>query len=802
LNLLNLEFGIWNLELTLPARLYLIICPLLALPSLTQAQEPCCIIQGTVYDATSGTTLTGAGIHISGTSKGTTTDSLGRYSFRVDPGIHTLVFSFIGFQSDTLTIDPQQQVTHSIRLKPAVTTIQEITVSGQNAREKITQTETGLISITRKDIDRLPYLLGEVDPIRIIQLMPGIQTAGEGSTGFYVRGGALDQNLMMLDHATIYNPSHMFGFFSVFNGSTIRNIDVYKSGIPAYHGGRLSSVTRVTTRTGNNQQLKGEGSLGLIAANVLVEGPIKKNKGSFLIAARRTYIDLFAKGLRELSILKQDIDYHFYDLNANFDYPLSPRDQLSFRGYLGKDHFVYNAGNDFSNRIEWKNTAASLSWKHTSANGLFSELALHTSLYDMSFGAAINTYNFAIASDIHDRGLTWQFNLQRGRHDLVWGAVYTDHSVRPNNISGSSADVDLNLNPPVKLHADEGALFINDKIRFGDRLEISAGIRTSAYRHRGGFTRYMEDENFQVLDTITYASGKTIKTYANLEPRVAARFSLAENASIKASYDRTAQYMHMAPLSSVSLPLDIWVPSSSVIQPQTANQYSAGYYRNFEKPKLESAVVLYYKTMDRQIEYREGMIIGYSKGYNFDDNFVFGKGASYGAEFSVKKSTGRLNGQVSYTLAKTTRTFPALNKGISFPAKYDRRHDLSIIANFEYSSRWTFSSVFVFSTGNVLNLPIARYVIQGNVVNEYGSRNSFRMPAYHRLDLAATYIVRKTNRFEASWVFSVYNAYNRRNPYYMYFETEGDLKKYELKTSIKQVSLFPVLPAVTYRLKF
>lgn len=780
-----------------------IVCLFLLLTALSvQAQTTCCTLEGVITDAATGTALTGANVYIPGTTRGTTADSLGRYALHVDAGRHTLVFSFIGFYSDTLVINAPQQALYNVKLKPVLTTIEAVTVSGQSAADKITQTETGLISIRREEIERLPYLLGEVDPIRILQLMPGIQTAGEGSTGFYVRGGALDQNLMMLDHATIYNPSHMFGFFSVFNGSTIQGIDVYKSGIPAYYGGRLSSVTRITTRRGNNEKIKGEGSLGLIAANILVEGPIHKNKGSFLVAARRTYVDLFAKGLRELSILKQDINYYFYDLNVNMDYPLSPNDQLSFRGYLGKDHFTYNTGSTFSNRIEWKNTAASLSWKHTFANGLFAELALNTSLYDMGFGAAVSTYNFAIASDIHDRGASWQFNLKRGRHDLAWGATYTYHTINPNNINASSADVELTFSPAIKLRADEGAVFFNDKIQFSDRLEASAGIRFSGYRHRGAFTRYIEDENFQILDTVVYAKGKSIKTYVNLEPRVALRYSLAENASIKASYDRTAQYMHMAPLSSVSLPLDLWVPSSSTIRPQTANQYSAGYYRNFENPGLESAVVLYYKTMDRQIEYREGVIIGYSKGYNFDDNFVFGKGTSYGAEFSVKKSKGRINGQVSYTLAKTTRTFGSLNKGNPFPAKYDRRHDLSVITNFEHSPRWTFSCVFVFGTGNTLNLPIARYIIQGNVVNEYGPRNAFRMPAYHRLDLAATYVVRKTARFEASWIFSVYNVYNRRNPYYIYFETEGNLNKYELKTSIRQVSLFPVIPAVTYRLKF
>ena len=768
----------------------------------TTAQTPCCTLQGTLQDATTSTPLTGATVFVVNTTRGTTTDTNGHYTLALERGTYTVIYSFIGYYSDTVTLTLQQPVTHAIKLRPVLTTIQEVTVSDERtAAERLNQTETGLITIHREDMEHLPYLLGEADPIRLIQLMPGIQSAGEGSTGFYVRGGALDQNLMMLDHSTVYNPSHMFGFFSIFNGSTLDNIDLYKSGIPAYYGGRLSSVTRVTTRKGSAEKLKGEGAVGLIAANVLVEGPIKKNKGSFMVAARRTYVDLFAKGLRELSILRQNINYYFYDLNVNADYSLSPHDQLSLRGYLGKDHFTYNTSS-FSNRIEWTNTAGSLSWKHTWDNGLFSELAINTSLYDMSLGAAISSYNFSIASDIKDHGLTYQFNLKRGAHDLTWGATYTLHSVRPNNIAANSSEVELTFTPSTTLHGEEGALYFNDKIQIGSRTEVSAGIRYSGYRHTGSFTRYIEDENFQVLDTVQYSKGKTIKAYANPEPRVAIRYSLTSNSALKASFDRTYQYMHMAPLSSVSLPLDIWVPSSAVIRPQSANQYSAGYYRNFDEPALETSVVGYYKSMDRQIEYREGVIIGYSKGYNFDDNFVFGKGTSYGIELLLKKTKGRLNGQVAYTLSKTTRTFPDLNDGKPFTAKYDRRHDLSVFGNFTYNKRWTFSGVFVFATGNALNLPVARYIIQGNVVNEYGERNAFRMPPYHRLDLAATYVARKTERYETSWVFSIYNVYSRRNPYYIYFQTEGDLNKYELKTSIKQVSLFPILPAVTYRIKF
>jgi len=759
-------------------------------------------LSGHVHDANTGSPLPGCTLFIHALNKGTATDTAGFFQLAVPPGRYQVVFSFVGYRHDTVSVEVQASRILDIKLRPETTTLTEVVVAEKAADDAVTQTETGLISLQRKDIEKLPYLLGEVDPIRILQLMPGVQTSGEGSTGFYVRGGAVDQNLMLLDHATVYNPSHLFGFFSIFNGTVVQGLDMYKGGIPSYYGGRLSSITKVSTRSGNDQELKGEGSLGLVAATVLVEGPVKKNRGSFLVAARRTYVDLFARGLHELGLLKRNIDYYFYDLNINFDYRLSPRDRLSIRTYYGADDFKYSTGStSFSNAIAWKNKTASAAWQH-SGDRLFTELSVQASGYDMGFGADISAYTFDIVSNINDVGFTYQFGLRANRHDLAWGLTYTRHALRPNNVSATSDDVSLNVGPPLKLKADEAALFVNDKITLSERAELSAGIRFSGYSQLGPFTRYIEDDNFQILDTITYSKHKRIQNYGNIEPRASLRYSLTPASSIKVSYDKTVQYMHMAPLSSVSLPLDIWVPSSSVIKPQTAHQFSAGYFRNFNDNQIETSVVVYYKAMQRQIEYREGVVIGYSKGYNFDDNFVFGRGTSYGSEFSIKKPKGRLNGQVSYTLSRTTRQFEALNNGRPFAAKYDRLHDLSVLANFEYSPRWTFSCVFVYGTGNALNLPIARYVIQGNVINEYGARNSFRMPAYHRLDLAVTYAARKTARWESYWVFSVYNVYSRKNPYYIYFETEGNLKDLELRTSIKQVSLFPIIPAITYRLKF
>jgi hypothetical protein len=500
--------------------------------------------------------------------------------------------------------------------------------------------------------------------------------------------------------------------------------------------------------------------------------------------------------------VEEEIDYYFFDLNINADYNLTSKDHLSFRTYNGKDDFAFGTRNIFSNSIKWSNTTASLNWLHHFNDDFFGELSLNTVLYNMDFGASINNYQFKIFSDIRDHGFTYQFDLKRSIHNLSFGLNYTFHRLSPNNVEANSQDVELNFNNNVRLYADEASLFANDKITISEKVELNAGLRFTGYSQLGPFTRYAVDGNLQLLDTVNFEKNKRIATYGNLEPRLALRYSLNNTSSIKISYDKGYQYMHMAPLSSASLPMDVWVTSSSVVKPQSADQYSAGYFRNFKEHTVEGSLVLYYKSMRNQMEYRDGVIIGYSKGFNYDDNFVFGKGTSYGAEILIKKSTGKVNGMVAYTLARTTRKFKDLNQGKSFPAKYDRLHDVSLVANLVHNKRWTFSGVFVYGTGNALNLPVARYIMQGNVINEYGGRNSFRMPAYHRLDLAATFVARKSKKFEAAWIFSIYNVYNRRNPYYIYFETEGDLQEYKLETNLKQVSLFPVLPSVTYRLKF
>ena len=759
-------------------------------------------IEGSVYDSATSKPLWGATVFIKELNQGVVVTESGNYRITVPPGIYQLAFSFVGYSSRIVTVVADRSTTVNMALPSPASLIQEVVVTDSRAEEKITQTETGHVTLTKKELESLPYLMGEIDPIRAIQLLPGVHTAGEGNTGFYVRGGAVDQNLVMLDNSIVYNPSHLFGFFSVFNGNVIRSLDLYKGGIPAYYGGRLSSITRITTRKGNTERIKGEAGIGLLSVNALVEGPVNKGKGSFTVASRRTYIDTFIDPLRNLFSVEEKIDYYFYDLNLNADYRLGERDHLNLRAYNGRDDFDFGTASTFSNNIRWGNSTASLSWIHQFNSSMTGELSVNSVFYDMRFAASINTYDFNVISSIRDQGLSWQLNLTKGKHAIDLGVTYTYHRLRPNNVEASAGEVDLELNKNVKLYADEAAIFVNDKFSISDKMEVSAGIRFTGFRQLGPFIRYAADDNFQILDTISYSRNESIATYGNAEPRVSARYSLNPTSSLKVSYDKGYQYMHMAPLSSASLPMDVWVTSSSIVKPQSSDQFSAGYFRNFSKHTIETSLVLYYKTMHNQMEYRDGVIIGYSKGFNYDDNFVFGKGKSYGAEILIRKNSGKVNGMLGYTLAKTSRDFDELNNGKPFPAKYDRLHDVSLVTNYVANPAWTFSAVFVYGTGNALNLPVARYVIQGNIVNEYGPRNSFRMPAYHRLDLAATYLVSRSKKFESAWIFSVYNVYNRRNPYYIYFETDGDLEEYKLETSLKQVSLFPVLPSVTYRLKF
>lgn len=783
-------------------RICLLLILLLCTSPLTGIAQNIFSLTGRVLDKESHEPLSGVGVYVRESGKGMVTNSSGNFSFQLAEGNYSLTFSYIGYSKDSLRLTLTQDQHLSINLIPAPIETNEVVVTGIREEEYLNQV-TDKISISEEEIERLPYLLGEVDPVKMLQLLPGVQSNGEGNNGFYVRGGAIDQNLILFDGAPVYNTGHLFGFFSLFNHAVVKEVNLMKGGIPSGFGGRLSSVLEVKSRQGNKQKWKGEGSVGVVAGNFTVEGPIVKGKSSLLLSGRRTYIDLLSKALtKESTIFGTGIDYYFSDLNARFDVELSGQDQLSLSAFSTTDDFLFDGKNSLYNEIKWTNHTASANWDHFYQPENFHRISFFASSYNMDFVAGIHEYNFAIHSSIEDYGVRTEWVIgSLPNHQLSFGIEYLHHALVPNNMKASGTDVEFVFVEQEKLPNQEEVFYIQDLWTLNDRWSVSAGLRLSAYQQLGPFTRYVTDNALSLQDTLIYKRNEVVAAWWAADPRISVVYSSGENSSVKASFDKMHQYLHMAPVSSVSLPTDVWVPSSEKLKPQQGLQYSLGYFRNFRENTIETSVSAYYKTMKRQLEYRDGVIVGYSKGYNFDDNFIIGSGRSYGLEFFMKKNTGPFTGWLSYTISNTSRSFQEINNGKPFPAKYDRLHSLSLVGAWQLNKQWSLSGVWVYSSGNAMTLPIGRYIIGGNIINEYGDRNSFRMPAFHRMDFSATYQAIKRNHFEAAWVFSVYNVYNRRNPYYIYFNTEGNVKEYYMKVSLEQVSLFPVIPSVAFQFK-
>lgn len=684
--------------------------------------------------------------------------------------------------------------------------------------------------------------MGEVDLLKIIQLLPGVQSAGEGNSGYYVRGGGPDQNLILLDEAVVYNASHLFGFFSIFNADAVKNVNLIKGGMPANYGGRLASVLDINMKEGNNQQYKVDGGIGIISSRLTVQGPIKKDTASFIISGRRTYIDVLSKPFIKKTARAYGSGYYFYDLNTKINYRLSDKDRLFLSGYFGRDVFTYkNSESNFNVDVPWGNATTSLRWNHLFSDKLFVNTSAIFSDYKFEFGALQSGFEFRLFSGIRDWNTKVDFNYYPNtKHNVKFGANYVYHIFTPTSATAKAGDVEFDLGKAVKLRGHESAIYINDDFDITNLLKINYGFRYSDFIQAGPFDRYVKDvTGSKIVDTISYRRGEIIAHYGGIEPRISTRFIIDEQSSIKAGFTRNMQYIHLATLSSVSLPTDVWMPSTSVIKPQVGYQYAVGYFRNFKKDVYETSVELYYKDIQNMIEYKEGASPDNGVKDNPDNSFTFGKGTAYGAEFFVKKRTGKFNGWVGYTLAWTNREFPELNNGKPFPAKYDRRHDLSVVLTYDWSKQWTFSTIFIYATGNTATLPVARFFIENRIVSEYGERNSYRMTPYHRLDLSATYTPdrakhlekkaeRKTKRmikkgiaanehsfpekesrmkkmfknYETNWNFSVYNVYNRHNPYFIYFDNVGDAASGTLEVKAKQVSLFPILPSITWNFKF
>lgn len=769
-------------------------------------------LSGRVIDANTGEYILGATVIVDGATMGTASNTYGFYSLSLPEGEHRLNCSFIGYQTETQQVSLSSDQALDFELKTNVIAVAAAEVEADKSANT-ESTDLGKVTVGVETIKSLPALLGEVDVLKVIQFLPGIQSAGEGNSGFYVRGGGPDQNLVLVDDAVVYNASHLFGFFSVFNPDAVKDIDVTKGTMPARFGGRVSSVLDIGLKEGNARKTVVSGGLGLISSRLTVEAPIVEDTASFIISGRRTYIDVLAKPFVNPESAFAGSGYYFYDLNAKVNWRASRKNQFYLSGYFGRDVFNFRSNAaDFGSRIPWGNATVTGRWNHVINDKAFLTTTATYSDYEFAFEAQQDSFIFGFRSGIDDRGLKSRLTLYPNvRHTVRAGLEYTFHTFLPTEFYASSNGVDFDLGDAVRNRSHEVGVYVEDEFDISEAFRINAGLRYSAFLQTGPFTRYIPPADADPLaattdpEEIVYQSGDIVSQHGGLEPRLSMRLKTGPRSSIKAGVGRNLQYIHLASLSPTSLPGDIWLPSSDRVDPQEGTQVSAGYFRDFGADRnIEFSFEVYHKWLTNLVAYREGSSPEDNVRNNVDNNLVFGDGTSYGAEFFLKRRRGDWTGWLGYTWSKTDRNFDDLNNGLPFPARYDRRHDMSLILEWTLDDRWKLGGTFIYGTGNAITVPAQRYFLDGTLLDVYGPRNGFRMPAYHRADFGATHTPRpKGGKVRhGQWVFSVYNLYNRQNPYFIYFGNDGEISEGTLDIQAYQVSLFPILPSVTWNFKF
>jgi hypothetical protein len=751
-------------------------------------------ISGYVRDAASGETLIGANISlVDQPGVGAVANTYGFFSLRVSAGRHILAASYLGYQDWRQDMDVQGDMRLNIDLRSGID-LQIVEVLAEDSERNVRGVEMGRIDMPMDNVRKLPALLGEIDILKALQLLPGVLSAGEGNAGFYVRGGGPDQNLVLLDEAVVYNSGHLLGFFSVFNSDAIKNTTLIKGGMPANYGGRLSSVVDVQMKEGNNRRFMAEGGVGAVASRLTVQGPIRKEYSSFILSARRTYaLDLAQPFIRNTAFAGSN--YYFYDLNAKINYRFDDRNRLYLSGYLGRDVLILaNPQRDFSFRIPYGNATATLRWNHLFNDKLFLNVSAIYNEYDFSFSGGQDDIAFRVFSGVKNWNGKVDFDyFPAPNHNLKFGAHYTWHALSPNIGSAAFGD-QLFRNALDTRYGHESALYVLDEWRLGNRLGVNTGLRLSSFTQVGPYT--------SKLDGREYRAGEPVVTYWGLEPRFSARYTLSPASSLKGGIALTNQYVHLVSNSTTTLPGDVWVPSTELVRPQFGVQYALGYFRNFRDNAYESSIEVYYRDFNNQIDYGESYVNNIAE--DLEDQFVFGRGRSYGLELFLKKARGRLNGWIGYTLGRTERTFSDIDEGRTFPAIHDRRHDLSVVANFQLSRKWELGGVLVYGSGNAFTPVQSLYFIDANVVQEFGRRNSARLEDYHRLDFSATFTPKPDSRkaFTSFWTFSVYNTYNRLNPFFIYYSFDTDREAGTARATAYKVSLFPVIPSVTWNFRW
>jgi hypothetical protein len=745
-------------------------------------------LSGTVKNAENGEALIGASIVVKELRNvGALTNAYGFFSLTIPGGHYTLLVQYLGFKVLADSIDLVQNHTFNFGLTPEPIIIGEVIVSGERSDKNVTSTTMSSDKLEMREVKSIPVLLGEKDVLKTIQLFPGVKSAGEGNTGYYARGGGLDQNLILLDEAPIYNPSHALGYLSVFNSDAIKDVTLITGGIPAEYGGRLSSVLDIRTNEGNMKEYGASGGIGLLAARLTLQGPIVRDEGSFTISGRRTYADLFLKLSTDTTINKTSL--YFYDLNAKANYTLGEKDRIYLSGYLGSDNLDYP---DVIG-LRWGNTTATARWTHVFGDQFFSNTTLTFSNYKYTNLVGMSTSQYEITSGIKD--INGKIDLQyfmNATNMFKIGVNSIYHTFMPGSVTAGPTSSANSISLEHR-YAFENAAYVSHEIEPFPGFKINYGLRASMFSLMGPGHTFTYDEYGDIVSTAQFSAGEAITTDLSFEPRAAATYLIDESSSLKGSYTRTAQYLHLLSNSTAANPSDLWVPSSNNVRPQYADQVAVGYFRNFEQNEFESSLELYYKDMKNLIDYRNGADLQINP--TVESLLIFGRGWSYGAEFLIRKRTGRISGWVGYTWSKTQEQFPLIENGRVFPARQDRTHDISVVAIYDLNATWNFSAVWVYNTGNAVTFPAGNYWVDNRLVSYYTERNGYRMPAYHRLDLSATWKLGERSNLN----FSIYNVYDRMNAYAIYFrQNRADPSK----TEAVQITLFPIIPSVTYNFNY
>ena len=763
-------------------------------------------ISGTISEAETGETLIGVNVIIPSLQTGTVTNQYGYYSITLPKGEYEIVYSSIGFAAQKVQISLSENVKKDLALTTDTESLDEVIIEANNERLNVRSSQMSANTLSTTTIKKIPVVLGEVDVIKAITLLPGVTSAGEGASGFNVRGGAADQNLILLDEATLYNSSHLFGFFSVFNPDAIKDLTLYKGGIPARYGGRVSSVLDIYQKDGNKREYHASGGIGLVASRLLLEGPIKKNVASFLVGGRSSYAHLF------LPLFDNDNVAYFYDLNAKLSYNLNDNNRLFLSGYFGRD--VFEISDSFAN--SFGNTTLNLRWNHLFSNKLFSNLSLIYS--DYYYGLELKFVEFDFDSGIRNFNLKYDFTHYISNNiDLRYGINSIYYKFNPGDVTPTTEDSGIN---PFKLtdkYAWENAAYVDAEIELSDRISIQAGLRLSTFNRLGQDELFLyEDDNpiiynesldiyqkAKPIDTVSFGRSETIKSFANLEPRFAISYLLNEDSSLKASYNRMAQYIHLISNTTSPTPFDIYAPSGKYIEPQLADQVALGYFRNFNNYSLE--VETFYKEVKNRLDYVDDADLIANDAV--EQILLNGEARAYGLEVLFKKNTGKFQGWVAYTLSKSEQRTPGrtptesgINNGEWYKSPWDKTHDISITGQYEFTNKWSFGANFIFQTGIPTTYPEGQYEYNGVVVPIYEARNSSRLSAFHRMDLSATWTPKpeSTKRWKGEWVFSIYNVYNRKNAASVSFRENTDTGQNEAV----RLSIFGIIPSVTYNFKF